>query len=155
MLSCQNNIFYPLSQQFKSRRRRLQLQNWWNYGWLDSKIKRGMASLYFELHPPNFANQHNFFRCTNDVTKIFWYLYWFHIYKKPLGVSFPGAPVFFDSCNKQKSYALIIDYMWLVFAYLDIIHQTIQLYKYKHQLFCHIKHPLYCIHILQRPNLSL
>ena len=55
----------------------------------------GVASLIFEPHPPNFANQYNFFRWTNDVTMVFWYLYWFQIYKNPQGVSFPGAPVFF------------------------------------------------------------
>ena len=91
--SCKNNIFYSLSQQFKSKRRSFYLQNWQIYGLFYLKTKMGMAGLIFEPQPPYFANQCNFCRCTNDVTMTFWYLYWFQICKKPLGVSFPGSSV--------------------------------------------------------------
>ena len=91
--SCKNNIFYSLSQQFKSKRRSFYLQNWQIYGLFYLKTKMGMAGLIFEPRPPYFANQCNFCRCTNDVTMTFWYLYWFQICKKPLGVSFPGSSV--------------------------------------------------------------
>ena len=72
--SGQSNIFYPLSQQFKSKRRSLYLKNWRIYGQLYLKTKMGVASLVFDPHPPNFANLHNFLRCTNDITMTFWYL---------------------------------------------------------------------------------
>ena len=91
--SYKNNMFYPLSQKFKSKRTSLYLQNWRIYGVLYFKTKMGMAGLFFEPYPPYFANQCNFCRCTNDVTMTFWYLYWFQICKKPLGVSFPGSSV--------------------------------------------------------------
>ena len=42
----------------------------------------GVAGLIFEPHPPYFANQYNFWRCANDVSMIFSYLYWFQIYQK-------------------------------------------------------------------------
>ena len=87
MLSCQNNIFYPLSQQLSFQ------QNWQIYGLFYLKTKMGVIGLIFEPQPPYFANQCNFCRCTNDVTMTFWYLYWFQICKKPLGVSFPGSSV--------------------------------------------------------------
>ena len=54
----------------------------------------GVASLVFDPHPPNFTNLHNFSRCTNDITMTFLHLQYHQIYKKPLGVSIPGAPVF-------------------------------------------------------------
>ena len=39
-------------------------------GYLNVKIKMGVAGLIFEPHPPNFENQYNFWRCSNDA-KIF------------------------------------------------------------------------------------
>ena len=50
----------------------------------------GMVGLIFEPHPPSSANQCNFWRCANDVTMTFWYLYQFQIYKKVLWVWNPG-----------------------------------------------------------------
>ena len=41
-----------------------------------------VASQNFELHPPYFANQYNVLICTNDISMIFSYLYWFHTYQK-------------------------------------------------------------------------
>ena len=52
----QSNMFYPISQLFKSKRRGLQLQ----YGCLYLKTKMGLAGLMFEPHPPNFENLYNF-----------------------------------------------------------------------------------------------
>ena len=101
--SCKNNIFYSLSQQFKSKRRSFYLQNWQIYGLFYLKTKMGMAGLIFKPQPPYFANQYNFCRCINDVTMTFWYLYWFQICKKPLGVSFPGSSVLWP---KQGNFQL-------------------------------------------------
>ena len=58
------------------------LKNWACHAHLKFKIEMGVAGLIFEPHPPNFQNQYNFFRCTNDVTMIFWDLYSFRIWKK-------------------------------------------------------------------------
>ena len=33
------------------------------------------------IRPPNFENQYNFWRCLNDMKMIFWYLYWFQIFR--------------------------------------------------------------------------
>ena len=52
----------------------------------------GMASLMFDSHPPNFENLYNFYRCSNDVKMIFWYFYWFQIFKDQYG-SVPSIPV--------------------------------------------------------------
>ena len=41
----------------------------------------GVAGLIFEPHPPNFENQYNFWKCSNDAKMIFWFLYWFQIFK--------------------------------------------------------------------------
>ena len=49
------------------------------YGYLYIKTKIGMAGLIFQPHPPNFENQYNF--CSNDPEMIFWFLYWFQIFK--------------------------------------------------------------------------
>ena len=76
-LSCKNNVFYPISQPSKSKRRGFYLENWRIYGYLNVKIKMGVAGLIFEPHPPNFENQYNFWRCLNDIKMIFSYLYWF------------------------------------------------------------------------------
>ena len=57
-------------------------QNWACYAHLKFKIEMGVAGLIFEANPPNFQNQYNFFKCTNDVTMIFWDLYSFRIGKK-------------------------------------------------------------------------
>ena len=40
----------------------------------------GVVGLIFEPHPPNFENQYNFLRCSNDAKMIFGFLYWFHIF---------------------------------------------------------------------------
>ena len=53
----------------------------------------GMTSLIFDPHPPNFANLHNFLRCTNDIIMTFWNSFWFQIYKKPQRVIRPGNSV--------------------------------------------------------------
>ena len=47
------------------------------------KIEMGIAGLIFELHPPNFLKMCIFWRCTNDITTIFCYLFWFESWKKP------------------------------------------------------------------------
>ena len=49
----------------------------------------GMAGLIFEPHPPNFENQYNFWRCSNDAKMIFLFLYWFQIFKDQYGVFRP------------------------------------------------------------------
>ena len=41
----------------------------------------GVAGLMFEPHPPYFEDFYNFLRCSNDIKTIFWYLYWFQIFK--------------------------------------------------------------------------
>ena len=82
-------MFYPLSKQFKSKRRRLQLTNLPIYGQLYFKIKMGVAGSIFESHPKNFQNQYNFWRCSNDITMIFSYLYQFQICKNQCGVLRP------------------------------------------------------------------
>ena len=46
----------------------------------------GVAGLIFEPRPPNFENQYNFGRCSNDAKMIFWHLYWFQIFKDQCGV---------------------------------------------------------------------
>ena len=102
MASCQSNIFYPLPQQFKSKKRSLYLQNWRIYGLLYLKTKMGMASLIFDPHPPNFANLHNFLRCTNDIIMTFWNSFWFQIYKKPQRVIRPGNSVVHEQTWRWK-----------------------------------------------------
>ena len=74
-LSCKNNIFYPISQQFKSRRRRFSLRNWLISWQLYYKIKMGVAGSIFESCPPNFAKCYTFLRWINDVTGTFWNIY--------------------------------------------------------------------------------
>ena len=59
------------------------------YGYLYIKTKMGVAGLIFEPHPPNFENQYNFWRCSNDAKMIFWFLYWFQIFKDQFGVFRP------------------------------------------------------------------
>ena len=49
----------------------------------------GVAGLIFEPPPPNFENQYNFWRCSIDAKMIFWYLYWFQIFKDQCGVFRP------------------------------------------------------------------
>ena len=46
----------------------------------------GVAGLIFEPHYPNFENQYSFWRCSNDAKMIFWFLYWFQIFKDQCGV---------------------------------------------------------------------
>ena len=46
------------------------------------KIEMGIAGSIFELHPPNFQKMCIFWRCTNDISTIFCYLYWFQFWKK-------------------------------------------------------------------------
>ena len=45
----------------------------------------GMAGLTFDPHPPNFENKYNFWRFSNDAKMIFWFLYWFQIFKNQYG----------------------------------------------------------------------
>ena len=46
----------------------------------------GVSGLIFEPHFPNFENQYNFWRCSNDVHMIFFlFLYWFQIFKDQCG----------------------------------------------------------------------
>jgi hypothetical protein len=58
------------------------------------KIDRFMATytskLIFEPHSSNFENQYNFWRCSNDSKIIFWFLYWFQIFKDQCGVFRPS-----------------------------------------------------------------
>ena len=49
----------------------------------------GMAGLIFEPRPPNFEKQYNIWKCLNDIEMIFWYLYWFQIFRDQYGVSSP------------------------------------------------------------------
>ena len=72
--SIKNTIFFKVTGVW--------LKNWACHAHLKFKIEMGMAGLVFEPHPPNFQNQYNFFRCTNDITMIFWDLYFFRIWKK-------------------------------------------------------------------------
>ena len=58
------------------------LKNWSYHVHLNFKIEKGMAGSIFEPHPPNFQNQDNFWKWSNDITMIFWYLCWFKIFKK-------------------------------------------------------------------------
>ena len=53
------------------------------------KTKMGVAGLIFEPHPPDFKNPYNFWKCSNEVEVIFWYLYWFQIFKDQCGVFRP------------------------------------------------------------------
>ena len=50
------------------------------------KWKMGVAGLNLEPCPPNFENQNNFWRCSNYIKMIFWYLYWFQKFKDQCGV---------------------------------------------------------------------
>ena len=59
------------SQLFKSNRRTLQLQHWRIYGYLHFKM--GTTGFIFQLNPPNFANQYNFSRWSNDVAIFFFF----------------------------------------------------------------------------------
>ena len=49
----------------------------------------GVAGLIFEPRPPNFENHYNFWRCLNGIKTIFWYLFWFQIFRKSGWVSSP------------------------------------------------------------------
>ena len=59
-----------------------------------------MAGLIFEPHPPNFGNQYNFWRCSNEVQMIFWFLYWYQIFK--------------DQCGSVPSISVAVLGLWLV-----------------------------------------
>jgi hypothetical protein len=50
----------------------------------------GVAGLIFKPHSSNFENQYNFLRCSNDAKMIFWFLYWFQIFKNQSGVFRPS-----------------------------------------------------------------
>jgi hypothetical protein len=52
----------------------------------------GVEGVIFEPHPPNFENLYNFQRYSNDITMIYWYLYWFQILDQ-CGGSVPSIPV--------------------------------------------------------------
>ena len=43
----------------------------------------------FEPRPLHVAKSYNFWRCTNDVIMIFWYLFWFQILKNAQRVGSP------------------------------------------------------------------
>ena len=49
----------------------------------------GVSGLIFEPHFPNFENQYNFWRCSNDAEMIFRFLYWFQIFKDQGGLFRP------------------------------------------------------------------
>ena len=57
-----------------------------------SKTKVGLAGSIFEPHPPNFGNQYNFRRCSNNDEMNFWFLNWFQIFKVQCG-SVPSISV--------------------------------------------------------------
>ena len=46
---------------------RVYLEKWRCHALDHFKLLKGVAGLFFELHPPNFVWKHNFYRCTNDV----------------------------------------------------------------------------------------
>ena len=62
----------------------------------------GVASVIFEPHPHNFANQCNFSRCINDVYMTSWYLCLFQIPKNPQEASFPVL----ESSLDNRTYTL-------------------------------------------------
>ena len=47
------------------------LKNWACHAHLKLKIEKGMTGLILKPHPPNFQNQDNFWRWSNDITMIF------------------------------------------------------------------------------------
>ena len=56
----------------------------------------GMAVSVFRPHPPYFGKMRTFWSFTNQISIICWYLLWFQIYKKPVGVCNPGNLVILD-----------------------------------------------------------
>ena len=56
------------------------------------KTKIAVAGSIFEPHPPNFGNQYNFRRCSNNDEMNFWFLNWFQIFKVQCG-SVPSISV--------------------------------------------------------------
>ena len=61
-----------------------------------------MAGSIFAPHPQNFAKIFNFCRCTNDVTIIFWYLYFCKIQKINVGVLRPYLDVVLDYIQAKE-----------------------------------------------------
>ena len=51
--------------------------------------------LIFEPRPPNFENEYNFWRCLNGIKIIFWYLYYFQIFRNQCGVYSPYLKLVF------------------------------------------------------------
>ena len=79
------------------------LQNWASHAHLKVKFEKGMAGLIFKPHPPNFQNQYNFWRSSNDITMTFWYSYWFPIFKKiqkPSCPSLKGSMIYITTYQK-------------------------------------------------------
>ena len=88
------------------------------------KTKLGVASLIFDLHPPNFANLHNFLRCTNHITITFWYLSCFQIFQCSLTWhSFPT----FEKCLLIEWYTVWNLYMrpMHVLFVITVVHERI------------------------------
>ena len=67
----------------------------------------GVAVSIFEPHPKNFKNKHNFWRCLNDISIFFWYLYWFQIFQNCQKL---GTPVCRFSMVRVKGE--ILDFSW-------------------------------------------
>ena len=84
-----NTIWTSIINTYFTKETGVWLKNWAYHVHLKFKIEKGMAGSIFEPHPPNFQNQDNFWRWSNDVTMTFWNLYWFESYKKDLEVSYP------------------------------------------------------------------
>ena len=52
-------------------------------------MEKGVAHPILKPHPPNFQNQYNFWKSSNDITMTFWYSYWFLTFKK---IQKPSCP---------------------------------------------------------------
>ena len=81
---------------------RVWLKNWVCHALLNFKIKMGVASSIFELHPPNFVKMHIFWISTNDINTIFCWLCWYRIWKKDDPVLRPGVKESMDRCGRPK-----------------------------------------------------
>ena len=52
---------------------RFRLKNWACHAHLKFKIQKGMEGSIFKPHPPNFEKICISYRCSNDISVIFWY----------------------------------------------------------------------------------
>ena len=99
----------------------------------------GVAGTVFEQWPWNFGRMHNFWRCLNDITTIFWISQWFLTYQKALEPSSPDESKNFlhkvtvfglgkvgenTSCKKLHSWYLVkrcrLSFLkWWLFFFFD------------------------------------